>query len=649
MIRSMTRMRTLPLLVRTVLHAFGVRGLVRRLAYEAQLRTGILARRLPVADGYDHLTPVIWHHRFDLAAIRAGYTALPDAAGLTERLRADVARLLAGHQTLYGALEVEAGWPPRWDTDPLSGTRWPRAHWTAVPDDAPLIGDIKDVWELSRLPVTYLLARAYAATGDESYPEAWWTMLEDWMAENPPNLGVNWRCGQETSLRAIAVQFGLSTFDECRASTPERVAAAGRLLAASVARVRPTVGYALSQRNNHAVSELVLLLTLDGPRRRWCRPLTEVLEDQWYPDGSYGQQSANYQRLAVQALQWLLTVRDDLPADLITHIRDVLARSAAFLARTSDPVSGTLSNMGANDGAHLLPLSGCEHHDVRPLLASLGMTTGAPAAAEQALWVTTPVDVPDLSDVPSAWPSLTVGGVHVLMHAGASRHRAGHADQLAVEVYVEGQPVLIDPGSYRYSGTAPWRNPFTGPDAHSAIIGTHEGRERFGRFLAPPQSAAEVIGTGDGASSAWLVARRDTERGSVLWRSIVAQPTGLLLLDATEHGPARVQHALAVLQGIPRPEVALSVESGVLRGPREREADAPSSGWWSPNYATRSPSTVLAVDLDLGGATVLALGDLGDVTELTTALLDLAPQPAAASWTRMVRELCSGATGVPPQ
>ena len=228
----MTRLRGLPLLVRTVLHAFGVRGLLRRLAYEAQFRTGVLARRLPVADGYDHLTPVTWQHRFDLAAIRAGYTAFPDAAELPERLRTDVARLLAGRQTLYGALDVEAGWPPRWDTDPLSGTRWPRAHWTAVPDDAPHIGDIKDVWELSRLPATFPLARAYAATGDESYPDAWWAMLEDWMAENPPNLGVDWRCGQETSLRAIAIQFGLSTFAASPSSTPDRISSAGRLLAA---------------------------------------------------------------------------------------------------------------------------------------------------------------------------------------------------------------------------------------------------------------------------------------------------------------------------------------------------------------------------------------------------------------------------------
>lgn len=645
----MTRLRRLPLLVRTVLHAFGVRGLARRLAYEAQLRTGILARRLPVTDGYDHLTSVTWQHRFDLAAIRAGYAALPDAAGLTERLRADVARLLAGRQTLYGALEVDPGWPPRWDIDPLSGTRWPRAHWTAVPDDAPEIGDIKDVWELSRLPASFLLARAYAATGDESYAEAWWAMLEDWMAENPPNLGVNWRCGQETSLRAIAVQFGLSTFAASPSSTPERIAIAGRLLTASVARVHPTVGYALSQRNNHAVSELVLLLTLDGPRRGWCRLLVEVLEDQWYPDGSYAQQSANYQRLAVQALQWLLTVRDDLPVDLVARIRDVLARSAGFLARTSDPISGRLSNMGANDGAHLLPLTSCEHHDVRPLLASLGMTTDALAAAEQALWVATPVELPDLSGVLTTWPSLTVGGAHVLMHAGPSRHRAGHADQLAVEVHVDGQPVLVDPGSYRYSGTAPWRNPFTGPEAHPAIISPVESRQRFGRFLATPQSGAEVVSSGAEGSSVWFVARRATASGAVLWRAVVASHSGLVLLDAVEDGPARVHHVLAVVADSPRPKIVIAVDGGAIRDSAERDEAVPSSGWWSPNYSVRSLGTVVTVDLEHGGATVLTLGDVTEMIEPAALRLGSVPPEVAAGWTRVLHESRAGTAGTPIQ
>jgi hypothetical protein len=601
--------REVLLLSRTVLQAFGIRGLVRRAVYIAALRTGIVRWRTPAADGYERFTSVTWPHRFDLAAIRAGYAELPEGDALRAHLRTEVDQVLGGRQVLYGALEVEAGWPPRWDTDPSSGTRWPLEHWIQVPDDAPDIGDIKDVWELSRLPTTFLLARAWAATEDDALPAAWWTMLEDWLAANPPDVGVNWRCGQETSLRAIAVGFGLSTFADAPASTPGRVAAAGRLLAASVARVRPTVGYALSQRNNHAVSELVLLLAVEGPRRRWCRLLSEVLEDQWYADGSYAQQSANYQRLAVQALQWLLTVRDDLPADVVVRIHDVLGRSAAFLARTSDPVSGTLSNMGANDGAHLLPLSASEHHDVRPLLASLGMTTTSPRAAEQALWIDTPVTLPDLTGVPTAWPSISVGDVHLVLHAGPARHRTGHADQLGIEVRVAGRPLLVDAGSHRYSGTEPWRNPFTGPVGHSTLTVAGEQTRRLGRFLPVPQSPGEVmLRDVDRDGHARLVLRRVPAAGAVLWRAVVAGPDCVLLLDACEGGAADLRHLMTILAESSSADVQLHLEEGKVLPVGERSTDDPASGWWSPHYGTLQPCTVVPVLLEAGGAALLAVG-----------------------------------------
>lgn len=630
--------RDVPLLVRTVLHAFGVRGVARRLAYASQLRTGLLRRRLPATGTFDDFAPVVWRHRFDLPTIRAGYDALPDVSRLRAQIRDDVDALLAGRQVLYGALDVTPGWPPRWDVDPMTAHAWPRAHWTLVPDDAPEIGDIKDVWELSRLPATFLLARAYAAgaahADREQLAEAWWVMLEDWMAANPPNLGVNWRCGQETSLRAIAVGFGLSTFIGAPASTPLRVAAAGRLLAASVARVRPTVGYALSQRNNHAVSELVLLLTIDGPRRRWCRLLTEVLKDQWYPDGSYAQQSANYQRLAVQALQWLLTVHDDLPSDLIDHVRDVLGRSAVFLARTSDPVSGTLSNMGANDGAHLLPLSAAAHHDVRPLLASLGVTTGHAVADEQALWIHTPVDLPDLTHVPTVWPSMRRDGVHVLLHAGAGRHRASHADQLAIEAQVGGQPIIVDAGSFRYSGTAPWRNPFVGPAGHASITLNGERARRVGRFLTVPQTPAEVLLLADSAvaDASLLVCRRVGPDGTLLWRTVIVGSDGLLVLDAAVSGRAVTRHLLASTAAQEHLAVRFAAASGEVLPVPEHSEDDPASGWWAPSYAQRAPCCVLHAVLDADGSAVLSVGRTTNLFGTLDELHATVPADIVSNW-----------------
>jgi hypothetical protein len=636
---AIARLRWLLTFTRTVLHAFGVTGILRRVVYELGLRSGAIARRLPVRDGYDHFAPLVWRHRFDLPTIHAGYARLPDADGLRARLEEDVSRVIGGTQRLYGWMDVEVGWPPRWAVDPSSGVAWPDEHWTRIPDDAPEIGDIKDVWELSRLPATFLLARAYASSSDERHAETWWVLLEDWLVQNPPNRGANWRCGQETSLRGIAVCFGLSAFAGAAASTPERMEAAGRLLAASIERVRPTVGYALSQRNNHAVSELVFLLSTVGPAPRWCRRLAEVLKDQWYPDGSYAQQSANYQRLAVQALQWLLTVRCDIPAELVRPIEDVLGRSAYFLQRTSDPVSGTLSNMGANDGAHLLPLSASKHHDARPLLASLGVATDSAAAAEQALWISTPVDVPDLTRVSTAWPSVTVGTVHAVMHAGPSRHRAGHADQLAIEVHRDGKPVLVDPGTYRYSGERPWRNPFTGPETHSALTLVEERPSKFGRFLAAPQAPAEVVQHTSAAAAnaiSVLICRRTTASSAVLWRTLIVGPEGLHLLDAVEGGRAVIRHLMAVLEDPPSFEVIIGVDGGKEMPVVGRTEQIPTSGWWSPEYANRHPCTVVEIELDSAGGGLLTMGGRSGTERALDSISEALPAPVVQSWRSLI-------------
>jgi hypothetical protein len=197
---------------RLVLHAFGWRGLLRRLRYLAALRSGQLRRRLPTQESFATSPPVVWRHRFDLEAVRAQYRSFPDLQGLCERVVADAERMLAGELPFYGGDWQYVGWPPRWHVNPFTGHEYPRLHWTAICDNDPVAGDIKDVWELSRLPFTTMFARAYVITQDDRYPELWWQAIEDWVERNPPNTGVNWRCGQESSLRAIAICFGLSTF-----------------------------------------------------------------------------------------------------------------------------------------------------------------------------------------------------------------------------------------------------------------------------------------------------------------------------------------------------------------------------------------------------------------------------------------------------
>ena len=228
-----------------ILRAFGVRGVVRRVGYTLRLRTGVFRLRLPSRTSFDRVEAVDWSYRFDLDRIRRDYASTGVGALVTQQVVAAADQLLAGRHTMYGGDAIEVGWPPRWLVNPTTGAEYPPVHWTAISDDDPERGDIKDVWELSRFGSTFLLARAFVLTGDDRYADAWWTAVESWAAANPPNSGPNWRCAQETSLRAIAWCFGLSVFGDHPSATAARRDLLARMLGASIERVRPTVGYAL--------------------------------------------------------------------------------------------------------------------------------------------------------------------------------------------------------------------------------------------------------------------------------------------------------------------------------------------------------------------------------------------------------------------
>src|SRR5688500_12780066 len=166
--------------------AFGWRGALRRVSYDIRLRSGWLRHRLASRPDYSSASAVTWSHRFDLGEIRTRVKGLRSESCARPAVR-EAQSVLDGRLRFYGGDVRDVGWPPRWLAD-APGAR--DVHWSKVDDDA--AGDIKDIWEPSRLGFTFVLARAFAVTGDELYAGEWWRALESWAAANPPNTGPNW-------------------------------------------------------------------------------------------------------------------------------------------------------------------------------------------------------------------------------------------------------------------------------------------------------------------------------------------------------------------------------------------------------------------------------------------------------------------------
>ncbi|HVP10070.1 MAG TPA: alginate lyase family protein, partial [Phycisphaerae bacterium] len=368
------------------------------------------------------------------------------------------------------------GWPPDWLLNPLTGGRRDaHRHWCDTPTFSPVFGDIKDVWEPSRFGCAYWLGRAYALTGDEKYAEAFWSLFESWCRQNPPNMGPNWKCGQETAFRTMAWCFALHAFWNSPATHGNRVIDMVRMIAVQAGRIAGNIAYAVSQKNNHALSEAVGLVTtaLLFPELKkagaWHalgrRVLEQEIPRQIYDDGSFVQQSMNYHRVMLHDCMWIIRLAELNGAPFSRSVADRVARAGEFLFEMLDLTSGCVPNYGANDGAIVLPLAACDYTDYRPTVqaaryqATGHLVLGAGPWDEMAVWLfgAEALTARRCSSAPASrrfdaggYYTLRSGDTWCMIRCHSYRDRPAHVDMLHLDLWHKGVNVLGDSGTYKY-------------------------------------------------------------------------------------------------------------------------------------------------------------------------------------------------------
>jgi len=522
---------------------FGLRWVLFRAGYALRMKTGLLKRRFPRIDIErtplaDLVLPGTPTDPKDYVAFRQAAPARfffdlgnpPDAADLISlatdagrRRTLDVADDYCRGRFLYYSRHVhDLGWPPDWLRNPFTGGRSSTArHWCDTPTFSPAQGDIKDVWEPSRFACAYWLVRAFAMTGDEKYPAAFWVLFDSWRQANPPNMGPNWKCGQETALRTMAWCFALHGFWRAKATTPQRVVELAKLIAVQADRIAGNIAFAVSQKNNHALSEAVGLLTTGllfpefKSAQRWesigRRVLEQEVPRQVYEDGSFVQQSMNYHRVMLHDCLWAVRLSELNGRPLSTRLRGRIGKAGEFLFEMLDTESGRVPNYGANDGALVLPLTACDYVDYRPTVqATRYMTTRSRALPlgpwdEALLWLhgKEATASPMAAEMPTS-RRFDSGGYYTLRSARSwcmirchsYRDRPAHVDMLHLDLWHGSVNVLGDTGTYKYF--TPDRPPLTPAlwdiSAHNTVEIDGVGPlYRVSRFLWMPWPKARCL------------------------------------------------------------------------------------------------------------------------------------------------------------
>lgn len=417
--------------------------------------------------------------------------------------------------------------PADWHVNPLEGKRSdPTLTWCNLPDFSAEQGDMRMLWEPSRAAWAIDIAKAKARKAPIDAASLFWQWLDSWMEASPPYLGFQWKCGQESSVRWIALSLGFQSIALDVATTPERWVQFARMTWATGYRVAHHINYAISQSNNHSMSEAVglMMIALQFPEFReskaWWEKGRAVLgwdiRRQVAADGTYLQSSMNYERVMLQVCMLGLRLAELAREPLERDAYETLGRCSEFLYQCMEPSSGRLPNYGSNDGAYVLPMSECDFTDYRPALQAVHFLVHRRRLFEPGPWDEDLLWLfgPESLDSPGETQRLPVssafleGGYYTLrttdswalMRCHTYHHRPDHCDQLGVDLWWRGQNVLRDCGSYHYyvPGRPDIEFYFRSVQSHNTIeLDRQNYLESGGRFLwFPWPRAAERLFTG---------------------------------------------------------------------------------------------------------------------------------------------------------
>jgi hypothetical protein len=442
--------------------------------------------------------------------------SLPDAAAVL----AEAEQFLGGDWKPLGAAVRVTANSVAWRTHPVSLVPTPDRHFSRVSYAADVLGgDVKYLWEMNRHAELVRLAQGYWLTRRPEFAHAAVSLIESWIEQNPPGIGINWISAVDVSFRTIAWCWVWTLTADCDAWTDERV---GRLLwaVAQCGRFIARYDSVHHSPNTHLTGEALGLVYIGSvfpelrSATRWralgMNILTEEVPHQFLDDGMHYERCTGYHRYHLEFYLHALAIARAHRETWAEMFREPLRRGAHVSLQLRRP-DGTWPVFGDEDGGATVRLGTRDVTDQNELLAVAAglleqpeLRTAAGRDATSVGWWMLDTDAwaritsdagSGLSLPPSA--SLSASGYYVARddwsetawycavdagpHGGDATGHA-HTDLGHVEIARGSQWIIVDPGCPVYTSAPDRRDWFRGQRAHATIM--VDGVE-----LAEPSSA----------------------------------------------------------------------------------------------------------------------------------------------------------------
>lgn len=488
--------------IRIILKEFGVKWLINRSIYSVKLK---MLRLVPSSEKLFEKRINIKRIdiiNFDVKKIEKFLENLPGGKKNKIIERADMA--LQGKIIGFSNIEMDYGMPIQWQLNPLTGREAEkRKKWFGIPDFDPERGDVKAIWEISRFSYAYFLLRAYMLTKDIKYYQGFSDQINWWVKENQYSYGANFKCGQECTLRmmnVLAVYSGFKAYGLVDERDEKNVF---KIVETGYKKVLSNFFYAHKCiKNDHTIAELCGMIIgawcIEDKERvnKYFSELTKELEEQFSEDGMYLSYSFNYQRYVLQLIEYIIKISDVIDQKFDEKLNQRLYNAAMLLYQSQDNC-GKVPNYGANDGTLLFPVTVCGFRNYCPIINTISKLTKGKSHylpgsyEEEYLWFSNkneisayePIERVSLSCMESGLYHYRNKKMYMMLNAHNYEKRPGHMDQLHFDLWVDGENVFCDTGTYSYAEKAAEK--LSGTEGHNTVkpAGT-EQMKKIGKFLA---------------------------------------------------------------------------------------------------------------------------------------------------------------------
>lgn len=407
------------------------------------------------------------------------------------------------------------------------------------------IGDARTNWELNRHFQFAILAKDYLVSGEKKYLLEFERLFEHWNKKNPFLWGISW-----TSVMEVAIRCSNWCYAWCflkRANAPDN------LLKQIQTGILNMTDYIVkhysrySSANNHLIVEAYAI----GQTGILCgyKPwidmalniLTHELPLQNYSDGVNKELSLHYQSFYMEAMGLMMRLLLKNRIAVSDVWKAMLEKMCIYLAECMGDY-GEIIAFGDNDEGKILDLQGGFNHyqyvlGLYSFLLDKQYIKLQKVNCENLNWlfekeeylaaIQRPLYQPDCAVcyreggntlLRSKDHKVFIGIDHAALGFGSIAAH-GHADALSFQMYVEGEPLFVDPGTYIYHCDLKSRDLYRKTENHNTVCINGENQSQMlGAFLWGKRAECE-LDRYDETEKITLKAKHDGYSPVVHWRT----------------------------------------------------------------------------------------------------------------------------------